>query len=203
MTLFLVFVISILSTEFIGYILHRLLHNERIEFLSRGHMIHHLKLYGPKDDQRSQEYRSATDGRFGVGRLGIEWVLPTLLILGSLLGFFWLLEISLSAQIVFIATAIIWGLVMLNYMHDSMHMENFWMLNNSYLRDWFLEARRLHDIHHKTIDDNGLMNKNFGISFFWIDRLFGTFTKKEVPFNSLGYQQAVKRYAYIYKEHND
>jgi hypothetical protein len=38
--------------EFLGYWLHRLLHSDKIPALSRSHMIHHLRYYGPKHRMR-------------------------------------------------------------------------------------------------------------------------------------------------------
>jgi hypothetical protein len=55
--------ISILVSELLGYLLHRLMHSGKITFLSRSHMRHHLLLYGPLDPQRpGSEYRDATTG---------------------------------------------------------------------------------------------------------------------------------------------
>jgi sterol desaturase/sphingolipid hydroxylase (fatty acid hydroxylase superfamily) len=37
-----------LIAELTGYLMHILLHSNKIAFLSKSHMIHHLVLYGPK-----------------------------------------------------------------------------------------------------------------------------------------------------------
>ena len=37
-----------------------------------------------------------------------------------------------------------------------------------------MSARSFHDIHHHTLNKQGLMDKNFGIGFFFFDRIFGT-----------------------------
>ena len=52
---------SAVSAELLGYLLHRLLHSGWIAFLSRNHMRHHLVIYGPLQEQRSQTYLDATD----------------------------------------------------------------------------------------------------------------------------------------------
>ena len=37
-----------LFTEIAGYFIHILLHSNKIQFLSKNHMVHHLKVYQPK-----------------------------------------------------------------------------------------------------------------------------------------------------------
>jgi len=49
------------------------------------------------------------------------------------------------------------------------------------LRWWFRKARRLHDIHHRSLDFNGRMDKNFGIGFFLFDRIFRTLAQRHCP----------------------
>jgi hypothetical protein len=58
---------SIVVAEFAGYWLHRLLHSDNFPALSRGHLIHHFLIYGPRQPMRSGGYRDATDNRFSVG----------------------------------------------------------------------------------------------------------------------------------------
>jgi len=83
---------------------------------------------------------------------------------------------------------------MFSYLHDRMHIAGFWMERNVWLREWFLAARRLHDIHHRALNDEGLMDKNFGIAFFFYDRLFGTLTRDPRPFNERGYAAVISRF---------
>ena len=61
-----------------------------------------------------------------------------------------------------------------SYLHDVMHIDGFWLENNRWFKSWFLSARKLHDIHHQVINNRGLMHTNFGIGFFFFDRLFCT-----------------------------
>src|SRR5258708_31442406 len=77
---------SCVSTELLGYWLHRLLHSGAIGFLSRNHMKHHLVLYGPLPAQRSNEYRDATDHSFSLGNVGLEWLIPAALLRVCALG---------------------------------------------------------------------------------------------------------------------
>jgi sterol desaturase/sphingolipid hydroxylase (fatty acid hydroxylase superfamily) len=38
------------------------------------------------------------------------------------------------------------------------------------------------------------MDRNFGIGFFFFDRLFGTLARQQRPFNHRGYDAAKRRY---------
>ncbi len=62
------------------------------------------------------------------------------------------------------------------------------------LRSWFLKARRLHDIHHRSVDSEGFMDSNFGIGFYFFDRFFRTMAKRHRPLNWRGYKAAIERY---------
>ena len=86
---------------------------------------------------------------------------------------------------------------MFSYLHDRMHIKNFWMERNPMLKGWFQRSRRLHDIHHRMLNDGGLMNKNFGIGFFLFDRLFGTLSPQQGSFNQHGYAAARDRFRYL------
>jgi sterol desaturase/sphingolipid hydroxylase (fatty acid hydroxylase superfamily) len=76
-------------------------------------------------------------------------------------------------------------------------LKGFWMEKNRWLKRWFISARKLHDIHHRVLNDSGLMDKNFGIGFFVFDRVFGTLSPKQVPFNHRGYAAARERFRYV------
>lgn len=193
------FAAACLFAELSGYFLHKLLHSDRIRFLSRNHMIHHLRLYGPDMAKRSEKYLDATVGRAGVGGIGLEWLLPVGLLIASLLGLFALLGIGPVHQLIFVGVAVGWGLVMFAYMHGSLHLKNFWMLENRFLRRWFRGVRRLHDIHHLELNDAGRMPVNFGICFFWFDRLFGTFQTDVRPLNKKGHATAREVYSFVFE----
>jgi hypothetical protein len=159
--------------ELIGYFLHRLLHSETISYLSRNHMLHHLKHYGPFQPMRhSGEYADATDERFALGNVGLEWIGPSAMILGLFLWAFAALHASWLHRTMFVAIALGWSIFMFSYLHDRMHVHGFWMERHRRLRKWFLHARRLHDNHHHSLDDGGRMNRNFGIGFHMFDRVF-------------------------------
>jgi sterol desaturase/sphingolipid hydroxylase (fatty acid hydroxylase superfamily) len=189
---------SVLVAELIGYLLHRLLHSDRIRFLSRNHMIHHLVLYGPLQPQRpSPEYLDATTNRAALGGIGLEWLLPSSFLLALFLGVFSLLHVRPIHQAIFVVVTLSWSFLMFSYLHDRMHLQDFWMLKNPLLKRWFLKTRRLHDVHHIALNNAGLMDKNFGIGFHLFDRIFGSLSWSARPFNREGYEAARKRYAFI------
>lgn len=86
---------------------------------------------------------------------------------------------------------------MFSYLHDRLHVKRFWTERNPVLKFWFRGARRLHDIHHRVLNDRGLMDKNFGIGFFLFDRLFGTFSPEQPPFNHRGYEVPKKKFKFV------
>ncbi|MBI5246595.1 MAG: sterol desaturase family protein [Elusimicrobia bacterium] len=186
-------------TETVGYFLHILLHSEKIAWLSRGHMIHHLKIYGPRRSLRQPgPYKDSVEGRWDFLGIGAEWLLPIVLILGGTVAVCSvLLKIPAASQAVFMAAALLWGKFMFGDMHDSMHLEGYWMATNPVLGVWYRKIRRLHDIHHLRFSEEGRMPTNFGICFFGFDRLFGTFYDNAEAFNENGYQAALRRYAEV------
>ena len=188
-------------TEFLGYWLHILLHSDKIEFLSRNHMIHHLVVYSPNRAQRqSTEYLSSTYDRASVLGIGMEWLAPIAIILPLMVLALSSLGVGVTSQIAFVATSLAWGHFMFGYMHDRLHMKGFWMERSGFFGRWFLKARKLHDVHHMDLADSGKMTKNFGICFFFFDHLFASFSAEHDKFNRRGLLAAMERYAYIFPE---
>lgn len=191
---------ALVFAEFVGYWLHRLLHSERIEFLSRNHMIHHLVTYAPNRPMRpSSEYFNSTGNRANLAGFGMEWILPIVILTACVLSAFRLMGVPAPCQALFTAASMGWGYFMFGTMHDGMHLKGFRLERNSRLSRWFLSARRLHDIHHMRLDDCGRQAGNFGICFFFFDRLFGTLATEQKKFNKEGLQAAMRRYAYIFE----
>jgi sterol desaturase/sphingolipid hydroxylase (fatty acid hydroxylase superfamily) len=185
---------SVIVAEFAGYWLHRLLHSDKFPSLSRGHLIHHFLIYGPRQPMRAGNYRDATDDRFSIGNVGVEWLAPSAIILLFCWGVMALLRLPPAYQVLSLCTLLGWPILMFSYLHDRMHIEDFWMTRVPILRSWFLRARRLHDIHHHSMDSKGYMDTNFGIGFYFFDRFFRTMAKRHRPFNWHGYQAAIERY---------
>lgn len=191
--------VSTIVAELLGYLLHRLMHSGWIPWLSLGHMKHHMVLYGPLQKQRpSEHYLDATTGEVAIGNIGLEWIIPSSVILAISAAGLRLLSVSITDQTVSIGTILAWSFLMFSYLHDRMHIKGFWMGRTPLLSRWFLQARRLHDIHHHVVNTNGLMDKNFGIGFFVFDRLFGTLANETSSFNRRGYAAAQERFRNLY-----
>jgi len=185
---------SILSAELLGYWLHRLLHSGAIGFLSRNHMRHHLVAYGPLQQQRSTEYRDATTGSVSLGNVGSEWLIPAALLTAIVAAIFHSFRVRPLYQCTYFAATWLWSFLMFSTLHDLMHVKGIWLERNRLLRRWFRNARTRHDVHHCSVNDEGLMDKNFGIGFFLFDRLFGTFSRTAAAFNHNGYRAARERF---------
>lgn len=193
--------ISVGIAELAGYALHRIMHSERFPALSKAHMIHHIELYAPHKAMRSAKYKDATDERASLGNIGMEWVLPSAAILGACWVVMWLLHISWKYEVLVLVTLLSWPIFMFSYLHDRMHLESFWMLRIPVLKSWFTNARRLHDIHHRTLTDHGRMDRNFGIGFFFFDRIFRTMANRHRPLNYRGLQAAITRHQINFGRH--
>ena len=192
---------SIVAAEFLGYVLHRLMHSGWIPWLSASHMKHHMILYGPFQKQRpSEKYIDATTGEIAIGNIGLEWIIPSAVILAISLAILSVFHISYLNRACCIGTILLWSFLMFSYLHDRMHIKNFWMERAPVLRRWFVRARRLHDIHHHVLNNHGLMDKNFGIGFFAFDKLFGTLAFDTLAFNQRGYAAAKLRFRSLYPD---
>jgi sterol desaturase/sphingolipid hydroxylase (fatty acid hydroxylase superfamily) len=185
---------SCLVAELAGYWLHRLLHSDRLPFLSRRHMVHHLLLYGPLQPMRAAHYKDATRGRFSLGNVGFEWLAPSAVLLISCWGVMLLLHVRPVYQLVVLGNLVAWPFFTFSFLHDAMHIRDFWMARAPLVNRWFRRARRLHDIHHHSVDGAGRMDANFGIGFFLFDRIFRTLATCHRPLNRRGLALALRRY---------
>lgn len=185
---------GIIFAEFVGYWLHILLHSEKVPALSRAHMLHHLRDYSPGKTLHRDEYLSSTDDRAHFLGIGFEWILPILTIVILSTAIMNLLGMSWNSQIIFTVSALAWGYFMFGYIHSSMHLKNFWMHKIPGLSSWHKNIRKLHDYHHLQISPDGRMQKNYGICFYWFDRLFRTYSPSTKPFDRAGHTAALERY---------
>lgn len=183
-------VCSCLVAEVAGYWLHRLLHTDRLPFLSRRHMVHHLLLYGPLQPMRAAHYKDATRGRFSLGNVGFEWLAPSAVLLISCWGVMFLLHVRPVYQFVVLGNLVTWPFFTFSFLHDAMHVREFWMARMPLINRWFRRARRLHDI----LNGAGHMDANFGIGFFLFDRIFRTLATRHRPLNRRGLAIALQRY---------
>jgi len=185
---------SCILAEFAGYWLHRLLHSGKLSFLSRGHMLHHLLLYGPTQPMRAELYKDATRGRFSLGNVGLEWLAPSAVLLVFCWGVMFLFQVPAVYQVIVLGNLLVWPFFTFSFLHDAMHLRDFWMARMPLINRWFRRARRLHDIHHHSVDAAGHMDANFGIGFFLFDRIFRTLATRHRPVNRKGLAIALQRY---------
>jgi sterol desaturase/sphingolipid hydroxylase (fatty acid hydroxylase superfamily) len=185
---------SCLVAEFTGYWLHRLLHSDKLPFLSRNHMAHHLLLYGPTQPMRAELYKDATHGRFSLGNVGLEWLAPSAVLLALCWGAMCAFRVRAIYQVIVLANLIVWPFFTFSFLHDAMHLPNSWMARLPMVNIWFRRPRRLHDIHHHSLNNAGRMNTNFGIGFFLFDRVFRTLATRHRPLNRKGLAVALQRY---------
>ena len=185
---------SCLVAELAGYWLHRLLHSDKLPFLSRGHMVHHLLLYRPMQPMRAERYKDATSGRFSLGNVGLEWLVPSAVVLAFCWGIMLLFHVRPQYQVIVLGNLVVWPFFTFSFLHDAMHLRDFWMARMPLINHWFRRARRLHDIHHHSVDGTGHMDTNFGIGFFLFDRIFRTLSTRHRPLNRKGLAIALQRY---------
>lgn len=154
------FVVSSIFATFIGYWIHRAIHQPWARWFYVAHLDHHTKQY-PENSFWSEKYRDA--GKNNTVYLFVIICLPLILGIFAMMVYgviSWLLGSAFLSALVF------WGLVH-NYFHDQFHLFNkHWIKYNN-----FLKLEVLHFRHHQD------MGKNYGIvSFFW-DKLFNTFSE--------------------------
>lgn len=200
MVLLLTVLASIVMAEFLGYWIHTLLHSEKIKFLSREHMQHHLNDYGPGSNQRSNPYKDSGVGRFTFLGLGAEWLVPIVPVTVAWVASLLLLSVPLWLTVLSAGTGLFWGYLMFGLVHENFHIEGTFFMRNRLIRSWFIKVRRLHDIHHHKLTDEGRMPYNMGICFYVFDRLFGTYRTSLGPFNTAGLAQSRKLYADLMKQ---
>ena len=152
--LFMFGVVSVLLTEVIGYFWHRLAeHNGWLgETVRYHHWIHHEQDY-PVHALRPAhpaEYKSAGSWTW--------YVLAGI----SIVALFLLIPLRDAVPITIGGVLYAWYVV--NYFHESFHLEKCWLQRFP----WFKRLTRLHDIHH-------WVQGNYGIVFFWMDKLCGTY----------------------------
>ena len=194
MRMLLIVFASWILAEFYGYFLHILLHSDRFRWLSRRHMHHHLKCYGPTKKMRTTEYvQDVGDDTLILG-LGLEWLIPALCLVGITALGEWAIGLSWVEILVSEAILVLYSVFLFWYLHDNMHVKDVWILKVPILRKAFIKARRDHDIHHNHFSNDGLMKKNFGIAFCFLDHIFGTYQARLGRINKKGIEAAYKRY---------
>lgn len=194
-------VLGYLAGEIFGYWIHRLLHSGEVDFLSRTHMYHHIADYGPQMKQRpTKEYINTYINRFTFLGIGLEWWIPVSITIGVLILIQTLLGIPAHLQAIFISTALGWGYLQLGLIHETFHVKNHWLAHHPWTKKYYRKLRKLHDIHHLDVNDDGKMRYNFGITTYWVDILFGTYKTHTEKLNFKGIEKLKTNYPDLFED---
>ena len=161
LSIILTVLITYIAVTLFGYVSHYALHQKWMGKYYKSHLIHHWKLYPPKNFT-SDAYRDP--GKDNTAFIFAAASMP-LLIIPIVLGLVGIL--SFKIVLASIITMLILGLLH-DRIHDAFHINNHWMLKFSPFKKW----KELHFLHHVN------PKKNFGIFVFHWDRLFKSFIKK-------------------------
>lgn len=161
--LLLVIVLTYYFSTFIGYQIHKWIHQSRSGFLNIAHLNHHRKQY-PPGNLTSDTYRSA--GRDNTTFLFLPFIL---IIIGILWTGYYFNIVSL-----FYALLISVEIVIISLIHDVLH--NSFHLNRSLWHRYpgFSRLKSKHFLHHWN------MRKNYGIIDFTWDKILNTDVKTDV-----------------------
>lgn len=153
--LFMFTVVSVVVVETIGYFWHRFVEHQG--WFGDGHWVHHEEDY-PIEALRPEtrpQYKSAGSW---------SWYLVAGVTLASIF-----ILLPLHDAIPIAIGGILYAWFVVNYFHEVFHLPHHWL----HCLDWFRELITAHDIHHCRP-----YNCNYGIVFFWMDRIFGTFQRE-------------------------
>lgn len=147
------FVAGPLLVEIIGYVWHRFGEHEGKlgKRAQKEHYVHHEEAY-PAENLRpmpGDEYKNGKEWSWHI----LAWI--TLAILFLIMPWQYALPFALGA--------ILYAWYVVSYFHKAFHLANHPFQKYA----WFRRLVKLHDIHHY-----GLYN--YGIVFFFFDRMFGT-----------------------------
>ena len=143
--------------SFSGYIVHRILHSNRLKHLAKDHNVHHA-LY-PIDNFESTSYRGAGSSRSTLVFIPIITVAMLLLCVPI-----WFLFKEWWVFFFIIIEGILIGWAN-DYLHYAFHIKNHWL--NNYI--FFKKLKDIHYLHHK------YPKTNHGILWFGPDKLCGTY----------------------------
>ena len=146
-------VASVVFVEVIGYFWHRFAEHNGLfgKMVQYRHRIHHEQDY-PADNLRpANAVRYKSSGSW-------TWYVLAAVSVGGMF-----LVAPLKDAVPMAIGSIFYAKYIVNYFHESFHLEN----RRLHRFHWFRRLTKLHDIHH-------WMPGNYGIVFFFMDRLFGT-----------------------------
>jgi hypothetical protein len=159
----LVSILTFFVLTFLGYVSHWSFHQRWSKRFYSAHMSHHKILYPPSDFY-SDKYRDA--GKDNTTFLFALMFAPLVLTAIAITVFH---IIPLLFGIIILTEMFLFG-VFNNVFHDSFHIrKTFW-----HRFKFFHKLIGLHIEHHNN------MRRNFGILFFWPDKVFKTFKQHNI-----------------------
>ena len=145
-------IIGFVSTELIGFAVHRLAHWRGSRRLFHDHLEHHSKFY-PPSRYTSERY---------LGDLRTSFM-PWMVAVFALLDLFLISIVHWKLFVPFFVAQATVGLLN-NLVHDSFHVDGHWMARFA----WHRRLKEKHRIHHENV------RVNLGIYWSFFDRILGS-----------------------------
>ncbi len=148
------FLLGPLVIEVAGYLWHRYIEHEGMagKAVQVSHVRHHERDY-PADDLRPDKVKYTSAQSWSWYVLTVILIVLALIIIPRPYSFFT------------IVGGLVYAKFVVSYFHKAFHLPHHWLQQYA----WFKHLTKLHDIHHYRV-------ANYGIVFFFMDRLFGTYT---------------------------
>jgi sterol desaturase/sphingolipid hydroxylase (fatty acid hydroxylase superfamily) len=155
------FVLGVPLVEVVGYLWHRFVQHRGLlgEALRQRHFVHHQHEYPAENLRPNRQYQDAKDWSWHI------LALMTFCLLGLLA---WLDFLPFRFMLVLSVGGVVYARYVVGVFHDACHVPQHWL----HRFRWFQRLMYLHDLHHWT-------PCNYGIVFFWMDRLFGTYCENQ------------------------
>ena len=158
------FCCGVILVEFVGYFWHRWVEHKEVlgKSISFRHYKHHEVQYPVNKLRTNGPYESAD-----------SWTWYTVGILTTILAF---VLLPVWYALTFVGTAWIYAHYIVANLHSAFHLSGG--VHFLWKYKWFQKLVKLHDIHHYD-------NCNYGICFFYMDKLFGTY-REDFPTDKTG-----------------
>ena len=151
------FVGVFVTGNFLGWVIHRVLHSRWAGKAYRAHLYHHREIY-PPDRFLSDEYLDPPKH----AEQAVYYLAPMMLVCALVAIWSWQWAILAAVETV----AVLW---LNEWMHNSLHIRGHWLCRFG----WYHRLREIHHEHHVNV------LKNLGIISFFPDRVMGTFADPE------------------------
>jgi sterol desaturase/sphingolipid hydroxylase (fatty acid hydroxylase superfamily) len=140
--------------EVTGYFWHRWAEHNAVfgKHIQSYHIRHH------EHDYPVEKLRPAGQNKYRSARSWGWYVLTVFLVLSTFL------LVPRPYNFVMILSGLVYAKLVISYMHTRFHVRQHWLVRTKF----FQRIQKLHDIHHYG-------PYNYGILFYFMDRIFGTY----------------------------